>query len=410
MTPNGWCKATIGDAFIDRREWLHVADDQYYSRITARVRNQGIELRDIVAGQAIKTKRQQLVHGGDLVVAEIDAKVGGIGVVPPGLEGSIVSSHYFVFEPDRTRVEPRWVHHLAQHGAFQRQVAAVGSTNYAAIRRSQVHEFVIELPPLPEQRKIAAILSSVDDAIESTQAVIDQLQVVKKDMMSELLTRGLPGQHTTFRKTEIGEVPEGWDVLSLECLCSHIVDCPHETPDCIDAGYPVIRTADVVPGKILLAQARRVSAETYTRRTRRLQPEAGDVLYSREGERYGIAAPVPQGVQLCLGQRMMQFRASQETDPSFLCWLLNSPQVYQQARDEVGGSTSPHVNIKSIRKFVVARPPLSEQRQIGIALDMLCEREAAEDSVVGVLRILKTALMSVLLTGELRVTPDEAAP
>ena len=60
-------------------------------------------------------------------------------------------------------------------------------------------------PPVREQRKIAAILSSVDDAIEKTLAVIDQVQVVKKGLMQELLTRGLPGRHTKFKKTEIGE-------------------------------------------------------------------------------------------------------------------------------------------------------------------------------------------------------------
>ncbi|WP_437765389.1 restriction endonuclease subunit S [Sorangium sp. So ce281] len=76
------------------------------------------------------------------------------------------------------------------------------------------------LPPLGEQRKIAAILCSVDGAIEATQTVIDQLQVVKKAMMAELLTRGLPGRHTRFRKTEIGEVPEEWKVVSLGGITS----------------------------------------------------------------------------------------------------------------------------------------------------------------------------------------------
>ena len=71
-------------------------------------------------------------------------------------------------------------------------------------------EQVIKFPrSVHEQRKIAAILSSVDDAIEKTQAVIDQVQVVKRGLMQELLTRGLPGRHTRFKQTEIGEIPEG---------------------------------------------------------------------------------------------------------------------------------------------------------------------------------------------------------
>ena len=71
-----------------------------------------------------------------------------------------------------------------------------------------LRELNLLLPPLAEQKKIASILSSVDEAIEATQAVLDQLHVVKKAMMAELLTRGLPGRHTRFKQTEIGEVPE----------------------------------------------------------------------------------------------------------------------------------------------------------------------------------------------------------
>ena len=77
-------------------------------------------------------------------------------------------------------------------------------------------ELLLHHPLLAEQRKIAAILSSVDDAIEKTQAVIDQVQVVKRGLMQELLTRGLPGRHTRFKQTEIGEIPEDcWRSWSL---------------------------------------------------------------------------------------------------------------------------------------------------------------------------------------------------
>ena len=77
------------------------------------------------------------------------------------------------------------------------------------------------LPPHREQRKIAAILSSVDDAIEKTQAVIDQVQVVKRGLMQELLSRAaMPGRHTRFKQTEIGEIPEEWEVRALVDCCN----------------------------------------------------------------------------------------------------------------------------------------------------------------------------------------------
>ena len=89
-----------------------------------------------------------------------------------------------------------------------------GST-FAAVSKADLAGLEVPLPSPGEQRKIAAILSSVDDTIEKTQAVIDQIQVVKRGLMQELLARGLPGRHTHFKQTEIGEIPEQWDVVEM---------------------------------------------------------------------------------------------------------------------------------------------------------------------------------------------------
>ena len=95
-------------------------------------------------------------------------------------------------------------------------IRKAGQTTQSNINGRILKDHRVLLPPLPEQRKIAAILSSVEDAIEKTQAVIDQVQVVKRGLMQELLTRGLPGRHTRFKQTEIGEIPDAWDLLPLE--------------------------------------------------------------------------------------------------------------------------------------------------------------------------------------------------
>ena len=76
------------------------------------------------------------------------------------------------------------------------------------------------VPGYTQQERIVTILSSVDDAIEKTRAVIDQVQVVRRGLMQELLTRGLPGRHTRFKQTEIGEMPETWDLAHLRDVVS----------------------------------------------------------------------------------------------------------------------------------------------------------------------------------------------
>src|SRR5262249_6088022 len=157
------------------------------------------------------------------------------------------------------------------------------------------------------------------------------------------VTRGLnPDTLLKASRVEwLGNVPERWEVIRLKYVASHIVDCLHATPTYSDGGqFPAIRTADIAPGLVRLSQARRVDLDVYTRWTQRLQPADGDILYSREGERYGIAACVPTGVQLCISQRMMVFRIRPEFKAEFIMWVLNSPHVYAQASQDVTGATA----------------------------------------------------------------------
>ena len=350
---------------------------------------------------------------GDVVItkdSETPDDIGISAVVREKVADLICGYHLAILRPQESVLDGEYLNYSLSVESAKRQfrMYANGITRFG-LRAGDIERVSILLPSPPEQRKIAAILSSVDGAIEKTQAVIDHVQVVKRGLMQELLTRGLPGRHTRFKQTEIGEIPAKWKVVHLQELCSHIVDCLHRTPPYADEGYPAIRTSDLVAGRLLLDKAKRVSRNTYLEQIARLEPMPSDILYSREGS-FGLAAPVPPGVKLCISQRMMHFRAGPGVDPLFLMWLLNSRTVYRQAVDSVGGSTVGHVNIRSIRKFRVPLPDRREQSQLAVILQAVSQYEvASEEALVGH-QMARAALLSVLLTGELRVTPDLEVP
>src|SRR5262249_20813658 len=139
-----------------RKEFIEIDDLQSYKRCRVQLHARGIVLRDKVAGVEIKTKKQQVCRAGEFLVAEIDAKVGGFGVVPTELDGAIVSSHYFLFVLNDALVDRRFLDFYVRTPAFRDQVFAQGSTNYAAIRPKDVLSYTMPLPPLPEQRQIVA--------------------------------------------------------------------------------------------------------------------------------------------------------------------------------------------------------------------------------------------------------------
>ena len=119
-----WPLATIGQVGRHRKEFVRIDDTQEYKRCRVQLHAKGIVLRDIVPGADIKTKEQQVCRAGEFLVAEIDAKVGGFGIVPDELDGAIVSSHYFLFTVDERQLDRRFLDFYARTPAFREQVSA----------------------------------------------------------------------------------------------------------------------------------------------------------------------------------------------------------------------------------------------------------------------------------------------
>jgi type I restriction enzyme S subunit len=206
----------------------------------------------------------------------------------------------------------------------------------------------------------------------------------------------------------LGEVPEHWKVTRLKHAAAKIVDCPHETPIYSpDGDYTVIRTADLTSGSVNLSAAYRIDEDEYRKRIRRECVFESDIVYGREGERWGFAALVPPSPSVCLGQRMMQFRAAAHFDARFLMWQLNAGSVYNQGAVDTMGATSPHVNVQTIRNYWLTEPPPREQCAIADFLDYetakidhLIEKVQA---AIEKLQEYRTALITAAVTGKIDV-------
>jgi type I restriction enzyme, S subunit len=308
--------------------------------------------------------------------------------------------------------------------AYQKSCMGRGIT-VMHIYGDELKYMYVGLPPLPEQAAIVRYLDHVDRRVRrlvrAKQKLIGLLEEQKQAIIHRAVTRGLDSD-VPLKDSGVewlGEVPAHWEVVRLKFVAEKIVDCLHATPLYSDAGaFPAIRTADIAPGVVRLKQARLIEAHEYEKWIQRLRPAEGDILYSREGERFGIAACVPDGVNLCISQRMMVFRLRKDHNSSFVMWLLNSPQVFAQASQDVMGATVPHVNVSTIRNYALALPSHSEQdaiiehitRSTGTFAQAI-DRARRE---VELLREYRTRLIADVVTGKLDVRevaarlPDEA--
>lgn len=295
-----------------------------------------------------------LAFPGDVVFTQ-RGTIGQVALIPMSARHSryVLSQSQMKVSLDLARVEGRYLvewfrspdarRHLAQHTL----ATGVPHINLGILKRVPV-----PLRSLGEQRRIADMLDKADAIRRKRKQAIaltdDLLRSVFLDMFGDPDTN-----------------PKGWPVAVVDDLCSHIVDCPHSTPKYGGKGrlHPCVRTSDLQDGFFDWSTTKHVDATEYNERITRLAPIPGDVFYTREGERYGIAAILPDNVFACLGQRMMLLRANPAVATAEFLWaLMNSSAIYQRAQAEAGGSTSPHVNVGSVRRFRGMRPPLELQR------------------------------------------------
>ena len=332
----------------------------------------------------------------------------GPGVVT-GRSGSVGGSYYIDgrFWPLNTSLWvkdfhgniPLFVHYFFQSFDFARFKAGV---SVPTLNRNLFSNELVTIPPLPEQRSIAAVLAKIQEAIAAQQEIIDRTRELKKALMVKLFTEGLKGEAT--KETEIGVVPGSWDVKTVKECCTLIVDCPHSTPKFMENGVRVIRNVNLKNGFILDTPTYFVTDEDYTVRTRRATLREDDVIFSREAP-VGEAGLVSTDARLCLGQRMMQFRTNKnQLNPRFLVYAIYSESVRKRLLSLASGVTAQHINVADMKSFKIPVPTISEQSQIVEAIFAIDTAIFAKQEKKESLQDLFKTMLHELMTGSIRTT------
>jgi type I restriction enzyme, S subunit len=290
-----------------------------------------------------------------------------------------------------------WMHHSGKTEQLQQQTTGIRNLNFRDYMGSE-----LPVPPLSEQRKIADILVSVDDAITATQRIFDQTEVVKHGLMQQLLTRGI--SHKEFKQTEIGEIPTEWGTARLRDVAK-VIDCKHYTPEYTDSGVPIIRTNDLTTGDLVLQGTNYTSEEDYKVLTDKYAPKKGDIIYGREGS-FGIACYADTDENFSIGQRVVVV-SPYDIQSRYLHLSLNSNIVLEQVLLASLGTTVKRINVKDINDLYVPVPPVDEQKRITDAILPLIKKLQIESQTLKSLNQVKIALMQSLLTGKVRVNVDD---
>ena len=267
-----------------------------------------------------------------------------------------------------------------------------------------IRSISIRVPPLEQQRTIAAVLDAIDETIERTEAVISATKRLRDALLHELLTRGVRGWHMEWKEVPgVGAMPADWEVVGLgnvaEVKRGKFAHRPRNAPRFYGGETPFIQTGDVVRANGRIRQHSQTLNDLGLAISRLFPAETIIVTIAANiGETaiadYPVAFPdslvgvTPHGI-----------------DTSFLEYFLRT-QKGRLSRF-APESAQKNINLDDLRPLPTVLPSLPEQQAIAAVLDSVneaidCERGARED-----LQSLKQSVLEGLLTGRVRVSALE---
>jgi len=339
----------------------------------------------------------QKVADKDNILISVRAPVGDINIAP---YRCCIGRGLAAIEGEET--SNKFIYYCLKQFNPKLQSYSQGST-FSSINKKVLETFFVNYPPLPEQKKIASILSSVDKSIEKTDEVIEETKELKKGLMQELLTKGIG--HSEFKDTILGKIPAKWDIKKLRDICNKVTDGTHDTPKEVNDGYPFITAKNITNGKLDFEDCGYVSEKDHKKIISRSKPEKGDILFTHIGT-IGQTVEVNVDFEFSI-KNVALFKPNNELIKSkYFKYSLQSNIVQGFIKRILQGGVQQYLGLTTLRGFNIPVPPLEEQKKIASILSSVDAKIQKEEEYKAKLERLKKGLMQKLLTGEIRVNTE----
>jgi type I restriction enzyme S subunit len=339
------------------------------------------------------------IKKGDILFSHINsiAHIGKVALFESD-EELYHGMNLFLIRPNQA-VIPKYLFYVLSSYRVKKYYEAIckKAVNQASLNRDEVSSLKLALPKPPEQSRIASVLSCIVSAILETDEVIEKARSLEEGLMQELLTRGIG--YKKFKRTEIGELPKEWEIVRLNDLCK----------DFITGGTPSTAHAEYWNGTIPWTRSAAIT---------KMFVRSGEKFISEEGIKNSAARIVPKNNVLIatrvsignVGINTIDVAISQDLTgmvvkedlilPEYLYWVISHSQ--ERIKSLVQGSTIQGLSQRDLKKFMIPKPPIAEQRRIASILTTIDAKIESEAQKRSQFETLKKGLMQNLLTGRVR--------
>lgn len=390
MTPKGWTRFPLDDLLRKVERPANLVDGESYQLVTAKRSRGGIVAREILRGNQIRTKTQFYVEAGDFLISNRQISHGACGIVPASLHRAIVSNEYTAFHTSDA-LDPRFLSALSHSIYFQQTCfhSSVGvHVEKLVFRLEDWLDWEFDIPPLPEQRRIVAVLETWDRAIDQTERLIAAKRRRKIALVQKLFSN-LP-------KRPLLEAAEVWfsgvdkksSADEIPVLLCNYMDVFHNT-----------RITSKIDFMRATASRNEIDANSLRK---------NDVVFTKDSETSEeIAEPalIADDIQnLVCGYHLAIARPRDGVgNGPFIAQAMRHPEIRWQFCRLANGVVRFGLTLDAIEQAEIFLPSIRIQEQIAGVLDSEDRTiESLSDRANG-LRLQKRGLMQKLLTGEWRL-------
>ncbi len=300
-------------------------------------------------GAEAPSRARQLVQTNDVLVSTVRPNLNSVAVVTEEFSGATASTGYTVLRPLPEVLDTQYLFHWVKTGHFINEMIKLATgQSYPAVSDKIILNSKIPLPPLAEQRRIAAILDQADELRQKRQQAIEKLDQLLQATFIDMF--GDPIDNL-----------KGLETVALLDLCKKITDGTHQSPKWTTEGIPFLFISNIVDGEIDYSSQKFIDQVTYDSLTKSTKIELNDILYTTVGS-YGNVARVKSDQLFCFQRHIAHIKPSfDKVNPKFLEKMLSSYGVRRQADRLVRGVAQKTLNLKDLKEIIVFNISLDEQ-------------------------------------------------
>jgi len=274
------------------------------------------------------------------------------------------------------------------------------------VLKHHLYNLEIPLPPLPIQQKIVSILDTIQSAIEVQEKIMEKAKELKKSMMAELFKYGAPSfrKGRKLKKTEIGEIPENWDVVRLGEVVEKIQYGISKKGQ-REGEYPILRMNNLMEGQINTQDLQFV--DLTKDEFDKFKLIKGDIIFNRTNsiELVGKTALFDLERDFVFASYLLRIRVNiLKLLPQFLNWYFNWGKSQERLKKLASrGASQVNISATRLRTFQIPLPPLPEQREIAEILQTIDQKIEIEKKKKELYEELFKTMLNKIMNQEINV-------